>query len=624
MAYIEPLVMVFQEYSTLTTSTQTASLPACVIGPCYHIIDATEDETLALFGQYTSQGITGGQFPSNEPGAVISADSVVFRFKNLKVRMSSEAITPDSRNLNVLQLAADTFPASIELGDALMFDGVDTEFRVIDIDADAYTIMVNRTAPATGAFNIIRTMEEILLPGTAEGVMLDLSSEKFSIFGVTVNGNLVESAELYVGYKALRQDLSSVGTVYSVDEIVAQCGKISPENPLAYGLSVALANTTTGVYYVGVDSDDLEGYTSAKDRIESYSPLYSIVALTTQPGVLSMFKNHAEQMSEPEEGQWRIALGCSELPTVEVRAESAEGASIEITPDGDGDLVVLTDPEAVFMSSSVDAGDILEITAADGTVYKYTVSGVASDDILTITQDTPFAEDLVINAPASYRVLHAMSKNDQANAIAATSRSYGSRRFVHVWPDVCLIDGVEQPGYYLCCAVAGAISGLQPHYGMTRLSLSGIDGVKHSGDYFNRDQLNIIADGGTFIFLQSSPTAVPHIRHQLTTDRSAIEFQEVSFVKNFDYVAYLCKDTMDEYIGKWNITDETCGAIRTALSGLLETLRLQVSPKIGAPIISYNITKVERLADVRDRIEAYVDVEFAYPLNTIGLHIVSA
>lgn len=216
-----------------------------------------------------------------------------------------------------------------------------------------------------------------------------------------------------------------------------------------------------------------------------------------------------------------------------------------------------------------------------------------------------------------------MDKTVHAQQIAATSTSYGSRRFVHVWPPVCVIDDRELPGYYLCCAAAGAVSGLQPHYGMTRLSLAGIDGVKRSNDYFNKEQLNTIADGGTFIFVQSAPSAVPHIRHQLTTDRSSIEFQELSFVKNFDYVCYILKDALDEYIGRWNITEATLGAIATTISGTLETLRLQTTAKIGSPIIAYDGISVQQLADTRDRVEAYVNVTFPYPLNTIGLHIVS-
>ena len=381
-----------------------------------------------------------------------------------------------------------------------------------------------------------------------------------------------------------------------------------------------------------MDSEDLEGYTAAKDKIESYSPLYAIVPLTQQLGVLNMFKIHAEAMSAAEAGQWRIALGNTSLPTKAVIAESNNDASKgdihlgEISADGDGDLCWLKDPDATFLSSSCDAGDTLVVTK-DGAEYKFTVESVVTDDIITVDQNADFsaAENSPFSAgdKVEYRVEHKLDKEGQAKAIAAASESFGSRRFVHVWPDVCIIDGKEEPGYYLCCAVAGAISSLQPHYGMTRLSIAGIDGVKHSGDMFNRAQLNTIAGGGTFIFTQNAPNAAPYIRHQLTTDYGTVEFQEVSFVKNFDYVCYILKDVLDGYIGKWNITESTLGSIRNSIQCVLEGLKQQLYPKIGSPVISYSGVRTVRSEVSRDRVEAFCNVEFPYPLNTLAIHVIS-
>ena len=43
MVYTRPMLMVFQEYADTSTTTPSASLPPCIIGPCYHIVDAVED-----------------------------------------------------------------------------------------------------------------------------------------------------------------------------------------------------------------------------------------------------------------------------------------------------------------------------------------------------------------------------------------------------------------------------------------------------------------------------------------------------------------------------------------------------------------------------------------------------
>lgn len=97
----------------------------------------------------------------------------------------------------------------------------------------------------------------------------------------------------------------------------------------------------------------------------------------------------------------------------------------------------------------------------------------------------------------------------------------------------------------------------------------------------------------------------------------------MSFTKNFDYISYICRDVMDAFIGKWNINEATLGSLRTALEGTLETIKLDSQPKIGSRLLSYKITKIEQLENVRDRVEMYAEVAMPYPLNTIGLHLKS-
>lgn len=90
MAYTRPMVMVFQEYADTSTTTPSASLPPCIIGPCYHIVDAVEDEGNSLYGHYTEAGIENGFFPNNAPGALIDEKSVSFRLKNARVRLYAD------------------------------------------------------------------------------------------------------------------------------------------------------------------------------------------------------------------------------------------------------------------------------------------------------------------------------------------------------------------------------------------------------------------------------------------------------------------------------------------------------------------------------------------------------
>ena len=293
MAYTRPMVMVFQEYADTSTTTPSASLPPCIIGPCYHIVDAVEDEGNALYGQYTEAGIESGFFPNNAPGALIDEKSVSFRLKNARVRLYSDLSASVLSTGNCLLFDGDSYPKGILVGDVVKLTdktdpdapaAIETEYRVTTVDDISKALFLNRTLPAgkTLTVEIQRIIEDITLPAGSEGILLDVTSERFTMIGVMTpiegledapKACRISAAELYIGYKALRQDLSDVLTLYSTDEIEGQLGKIVPENPLAFGVNITMANAAIGIKCIGVDSDDLAGYTAAKDRLETHDPV---------------------------------------------------------------------------------------------------------------------------------------------------------------------------------------------------------------------------------------------------------------------------------------------------------------------------------------------------------------
>ena len=297
MAYTRPMVMVFQEYADTSTTTPSASLPPCIIGPCYHIVDAVEDEGNALYGQYTEAGIESGFFPNNAPGALIDEKSVSFRLKNARVRLYSDLSASVLSTGNCLLFDGDSYPKGILVGDVVKLTdktdpdapaAIETEYRVTTVDDISKALFLNRTLPAgkTLTVEIQRIIEDITLPAGSEGILLDVTSERFTMIGVMTpiegledapKACRISAAELYIGYKALRQDLSDVLTLYSTDEIEGQLGKIVPENPLAFGVNIAMANAAIGIKCIGVDSDDLAGYTAAKDRLETHDPVYELL-----------------------------------------------------------------------------------------------------------------------------------------------------------------------------------------------------------------------------------------------------------------------------------------------------------------------------------------------------------
>jgi hypothetical protein len=563
-------------------------------------------------------------------GALLDADSVRLRFTEPFVDMGGSDIDVTSITDNEIEFASGTYPTGIRVGDSLSIydDGAlaAERFLVTTTDATSYTVTLNKVVQgvtdSTATAKWLRQLPEFTLTGSDDTVTVSATESTVTIGAVTRDVDAapktIVHAAVNCGYKALRRDVDKVQTADALTSIEALLGEAVPENPLAFGAMIALANTNGTVYFIGVDTDDLAGYTAAKDLLENVEDVYSIVPLTRDEGVLSMFKVHAETSSLPNVGKWRIAFGNSVLPTV---IEDITG-TCKIQSNQGGDPVVVYADGASFITDAVNEGDTLRIIPDSGIAAEYDISAVISEDMLLVSTDVVgVTEDTV---DYSFTISQDADKTTQAAAISRTSESYGSPRFYHVWPDTCVIDGNDQPGYYLCCAIAGMISGLPSHHGLTRISIAGISAVKNSSDYFNTTQLDKIADGGTLILMQLSPTSPPYIRHQLSTDMSVYEFRELSFVKNFDFVSYICKDVLEGFLGRYNVTASTMGALETVLSAVLESLKLSSVARIGSPVIDYKITSVAQLEHQKDRVEIYADVEFPYALNVVGLHLVSS
>jgi hypothetical protein len=626
--------MVFQEYAKQSVSTPIASLNACVVGPCYHIMDPTEDEVLSYAGEIGVAGVEDVMLPNNYPGAKVVEESVNVRFKDVQVSLKATPFVGASTKDNQIIFAdAASFPADVMVGDKVTaFTQSDAsvvceDVMVVQVDEENFTLYLSNTVLQVAEpidVTVTREVGEYTLTPEDSSITVDAGDEIFSALPQTVLVNdepcSVVYAKMYVGYKALRQDLSDVYTVADVDEARGRLGKLVPENPLGYAVMLTLANTNTSVKLVGVDSDDVAGYTAAKDRLENVDNVYGIVPCTQESEILGIFKLHCQQMSVPEVGKWRVCIGSTELQTV----KSLQEGVATISNSDDNLPIVIKDSEAQFTSNGVDAGHTLTLFTEAGGV-EYVVEAVIAEDMLLVDNANPIDTDIFTLDTESYeyKISKDLDKTMQAQALQETSKSFGTSRFVHTWPDVCVIDDQELPGFYLSCAVAGMIAGLPSHQGFTRISIAGVGGLKHANDYFNATQMDIIAEGGTFVFLQDNPSAAPYVRHQLTTDMSTIEFQELSFVKNFDYVSYVCKDVMDKFLGRYNITPSTLGLLETSLKATLESLKLYTLPRIGSPVLGYDVVKVHQLDDIRDRVEMYAEVDFPYVLNTIGLHLVS-
>jgi hypothetical protein len=131
-----------------------------------------------------------------------------------------------------------------------------------------------------------------------------------------------------------------------------------------------------------------------------------------------------------------------------------------------------------------------------------------------------------------------------------------------------------------------------------------------------------MADGGTFIFAQEGEESPLFVRHQLTTDRSAIKFQEYSFTKNCDYCCKFIRNAYKGYIGVYNIVESTLDELRNTAKAVLTFLKDDTRlPRIGGVIRSGQLTKLEESTTQIDTVIMRFKLNLPIPLNNLEITV---
>jgi hypothetical protein len=212
--------------------------------------------------------------------------------------------------------------------------------------------------------------------------------------------------------------------------------------------------------------------------------------------------------------------------------------------------------------------------------------------------------------------------------LSAYAASLGSRRLVLVWPDE--VKGPvgssirTLPGYFLGAVVGALTTGLPTQQGLTNLSIGYFTGVKHSTKYFDRNQLNTIAGGGVMIFAQDVIDVTQlYVRHQLTTDTSAIKFQEYSITKNVDFIAKFIRNNHRQFIGQYNIVESTFDDLKSNATGIIRYLTENTRiPRFGGVISSGRLVSIEQDPQNIDTIIERWSLAIPVPLNNLDITIV--
>lgn len=483
---------------------------------------------------------------------------------------------------------------------------------------------------------------------------------------------VVNSAQsLHLGYKALRTDLSeSILTLADDTERVSLLGEATPDNPLAFGVHLAFFGSNgRPVKALSLGENTDSGYLEAISILEGVENVYYLCPLTSKLSLITAFRNHCLNMSTPQEGAWRVSLinvtqpsrkrvvsepGLSSSP-VELRTK-AYLRQIKTEADTPAVDTWLIDPDVDFLTSNVQAADTVTIepfddgifgSSTDGTLPNGTedvdfigtwlVSQIVDSHTLLLESTNPAyattsnagdgsANPQSISQIAPYYIDRSITKTEVAEYIAEVSTGFNSKRIWHIQPDSISADveGTTQaglPGYYLACVVAGTCAGEAVQQNMTNFPVSGVIDLQHSNYYFRRSQLRMMAGAGTSFYIQSVEGGVPFSTHALTTELTALATREQMKVKNLDFLSYYFKNLIKPYVGTWNITEDLLVSVRGSIEAGAALLMDKKLPRIGAPLVGYEIVYLEQNPVNKDRVRAKIRVALVDPANYFDIDL---
>jgi hypothetical protein len=675
-----PAVLVYQEFATLSFPSTTPELSACIVGPAYQIVDYPEDRstlasdgfetvnyakllvggTVAEYGGAKDAFFTGPAtavdlaYTGLITNASVDTASVKVYAEEVRGHVFTSAPTVDMLiNTASIPLGVDAVASGVKVGDWAIID-TGAGILVKRVRGFGNTGGTNFEVMVTSMFSAALTNVTVEFQRDLANVELPAIdytaiSSKVTVLGaLNLSGLPVAHAKLLVSYRALRTDLNFVSapTQIVVDSKgnVGEFGKFDARNPLAVGLVVAAANTTSPLQAFGVSTDNSVGYAAAKVALSSHKSVYAAALLSGEAADVKGFADAFAQAADPDYAvlngvpqRFKVALGYAG-PVSTTRVLVATTAKPAGTPvGGAGANSTFTDATATFVDSGARVGDLLRITSDVGAVQSFTISDVVANERVVFDIGAG-----AIPGAYTYEIVRDITadKEAQADSLVALVHSVANKRAVLCWPDqvlvTSLVDGSKarlssgakapagyQTGAYLACAVAGMTTALPSHQGFTNFAVNGIKGLLHSTPYFTDKQITKISNAGLFVFQQDDASSLPYILHELTTDVSTLQFGEFMCVKNMDFVSMEFKDVLDDFLGKWNITTETMDFIRSALQARLDSILLDKRVRIGARVKSGKITLLQESKVSADRIEVYFEGKFPMVLNTVGLHVVS-
>lgn len=437
---VRPIVLVFQEFATVTVVPTTPDLSCLIVGPAYQIQDYPDDQAnieVANYGTLNADNIyvppvaftaaiTLAAPPNITAGAWVDPASIQVYFDEARVIMASGTdgvttlVAPDE---NTLTSATATFVTDgIQAGDVLIIEnpaGPPTPNLILTVQSvDSETVLrvtTNfTTATASLDYRVERELSDQLIASSFVNPPVFRASNQIEILGgvtltVATVARVVAFARVFVEYRAYRTDLQGTDSADTTTDITTKIGRIDSRNPLAAGVFIAKQNAgQSPIQFYGVDTQDLVGYTKIRDDISTDDSIYAIVHLISDINVTSMFKTDNETLANPTLAlstgvpqKFRVVIGTGDLTltetvSTEVTTGSAEALASSVPPGTK--TITIASLLALTNAPPLLPGDLLTVSASENVAPidgVYTVAHLNSETEIEVNEAFP----TVIGAP---------------------------------------------------------------------------------------------------------------------------------------------------------------------------------------------------------------------------------
>ena len=427
---VRPIVLLFQEFATLSTTPTTPDLNCVIVGPAYAIQDYLTDKVnieVSAYGTLQAgvsyvppvanvAAITLAAPPGLPAGGWVDPASVKVYFDEVRVKMISGTDGTCTINDNLLTSAGATFATTgVQAGDVVIVDDPTTVtpsliLTIVSLAGET-GLRLSRNFTATNGASLNYRVERRLTNQLIDSAFVVLptyrQSNEIQILGgvtcvVGTTPRLVMYARVYVASRAYRTDLQSLDSVNSTTDITTKLGPIDSRNPLAAAVYVAKQNAGQApVQFYGVVSDDLTGYNLAKDAISTDDSIYAIVPLTSDITVTAAFKVENDTLADPTAAlntgvpqKLRVVIGSGALTAQKTVVDQNTDATAEqltgALPGGGVKNITLASPFNA-LTSNLRPGDKLVLSASenvaplDGT---YTIAHINSATSVEVNEAT--------------------------------------------------------------------------------------------------------------------------------------------------------------------------------------------------------------------------------------------